>query len=147
FQVGPTLGVALSLPFTSAGGNRATQQATALMVDAARRQREATRTTLQATLAAARDRYDTARERLAVFDAALLRGAREERESALSAYRTGELSLLELLDFERALTRTEIVRLESRIAAMDAYADLIAGAAGEPTDLPAPVTLDGEGTE
>src|SRR5690606_35789413 len=28
FQVGPTLGVAISLPFTSAGGNRATREVT-----------------------------------------------------------------------------------------------------------------------
>ena len=134
FDVGPTLGIAVSLPFTAGGANRATREAAALAAEAARQQRRATVADVQSDLAAARDRYEAARARLAVFDAALLRGAREERESALSAYRTGELSLLELLDFERALTRTEIVRLQSRIEAAEAYADLIAGAAGERTE-------------
>ena len=134
FDVGPILGFAVSLPFTAGGANRATREAAALTAEAARQQRRATVAAVQSDLTAARDRYEAARGRLAIFDAALLRGAREERESALSAYRTGELSLLELLDFERALTRTEIVRLQSRIEAAEAYADLIAGAAGERTE-------------
>ena len=146
FRVGPTLGIAVSLPFTARGANRAAREAASLTADAARRQHQATLATVQVELAAARERYETARERLAVFDAALLRGAREERESALAAYRTGELSLLELLDFERALTRTEITRLRSRIEAADAYAGLLAGAADGMDDL-APVTLHEEGTE
>lgn len=135
FRVGPTLGFAVSLPFTSAGANRAAREAADLTAEAAHRRHEATLAAVRVHLASARDRYETARERLAVFDTALLEGAREERESALSAYRTGELSLLELLDFERALTRTEITRLGSRIEAADAYADLVAGALGDLTDL------------
>jgi cobalt-zinc-cadmium efflux system outer membrane protein len=146
-HVGPTLGFAVSLPFTSAGANRATRDAADLSVEAARRQQEATLAAVRAELAAARDRYEAAIERLAGFDAALLRGAREERESALSAYRTGELSLLELIDFERALTRTEIVRLRSRIEAADAYADLIAGASDDSTEPPATLTSSTGGAE
>ena len=45
----------------------------------------------------------------------------------MPADRNGELSLLELLDFERALTRAETDRLRSRIAAVDALTDLLAG--------------------
>ena len=48
----------------------------------------------------------------------------EERESALAAYRTGSLSLLELIDFERALSRAEIERIRALIDAADALADL-----------------------
>ncbi|HCT57123.1 MAG TPA: hypothetical protein DGD08_07905, partial [Gemmatimonas aurantiaca] len=73
----------------------------------------------------ARERYSAARERLDAFDAALLRGARDERESALAAYRTGSLSLLELLDFERALSRAEIERIRALVDAADAWADLL----------------------
>ena len=72
-------------------------------------------TAVRARIAAAAERYAAARERLAVFDAALLRGAREERESALASYRTRGLSLLELLDFERALARAEIDRVRAGI--------------------------------
>ena len=80
------------------------------------------------------DRYDAARTRIASFDAALLRGARDERESALGAYRSGELSLLELLDFERALARAEIERLRNRIDAADALADLLGADDRDVTD-------------
>jgi outer membrane protein TolC len=68
------------------------------------------------------------------MDAALLRGAREERESALAAYRTGSVSLLELLDFERALARAEIERVHALLEAVDAWADLM-GAPG-PSEAP-----------
>ena len=50
---------------------------------------------------------------------------RQERESALAAYRTGSLSLLELLDFERALSRAEIERIRALVDAADAWADLL----------------------
>lgn len=126
--VGPVLGASISLPFTAAGANRARAGAAAGDVTAATAERRATLTALRATLLAARDRYEAARARIAVYDAALLRGAREERESALAAYRSGQLSLIELLDFERALARAEVERLRNRIEAADALADLLTGA-------------------
>src|SRR5690606_27452048 len=85
FDVGPILGFAVSLPFTAGGAKRATREAAALTAGAARQQRRATVAAVQSDLTAARERYEAARGRLAIFDAALLRGAREERESALSA--------------------------------------------------------------
>jgi outer membrane protein TolC len=76
-------------------------------------------------LAAVRLEYDAARTRLASYDAALLVAAEEERQSALAAYRAGDLSLLELLDFERALARTTIDRWRSWLRAATAYAALL----------------------
>ena len=136
FSTGPTIGATVSLPFTA---RRGIQTATTLAdreIAAAETRRRASVTRVRAQLSAARRRYEAARERLALFDAALLRGAREERESALSAYRGGQLSLIELLDFERALARAELSRLRSRMDAADALADLIAGAAGDEEDSP-----------
>ena len=63
-----------------------------------------------------------------MYDAAALQGARDEREAALAAYRSGGLSLLELLDFERALSRAEITRLQTLTEAADALAVLQGGA-------------------
>ena len=54
------------------------------------------------------------------------------REAALASFRTGELSLIELLDFERALARAETERLRSLLDAADALADLFAAGTGGP---------------
>lgn len=124
YPVGPVAGATVSLPFTARAGNEARAAAATSDVVAATAERRATLAALRARLLAARDRYDAARARIASFDAALLRGARDERESALGAYRSGELSLLELLDFERALARAETERLRNRIDAADALAAL-----------------------
>jgi outer membrane protein TolC len=122
---GPSLGFSMTLPFTAARGNR-------LAVGAAEQRIVSVGTTQFATLAEVRGRlqaglarYAEARLRLETMDAALLRGAREERESALAAYRTGSVSLLELLDFERALARAEIERVHAVLEAADAWADLM----------------------
>ncbi|MGH7720331.1 MAG: TolC family protein [Gemmatimonadaceae bacterium] len=129
--VGPTIGASVSLPFTARRGNQAAITAADRGIAAAEASRQAAIASVRAESTAAYQRYEAARERLLLFDAALLRGAREERESALAAYRSGELSLVELLDFERALARAEIARLRSRMDAADALADLIAGATDE----------------
>jgi outer membrane protein TolC len=131
---GPSLGFSMTLPFTAARGNR-------LAVGAAEQRIVSVGTTQFATLAEVRGRlqaglarYAEARLRLETMDAALLRGAREERESALAAYRTGSVSLLELLDFERALARAEIERVHAVLEAADAWADLMG--ATEPSAAP-----------
>lgn len=129
---GPSFGVTMSLPFTAAQRNRLTAAAAAQSVTTARLARDAALSEARGRLDAARERYSAARERLETFDAALLRGARDERESALQAYRTGSLSLLELLDFERALSRAEIERTRALIDAADAWADL--QGANEPSE-------------
>jgi outer membrane protein TolC len=126
---GPTLGGSVTLPSTARQGNRAALAAGDARVAAAEAERTATLATLRGTLLAARERYEAARARLALFDAALLRGARQEREAALAAYSAGDLSLLELLDFERALSRAEIQRVQARVDAADALADLYSAAA------------------
>lgn len=130
FSIGPTAGASVSLPFTARRANRALLASAESEVNAAEARRYAALAAVRSKLAAAHERYEAARERFRLFDAALLQGARAERESALAAYRSGELSLLELLDFERALARAEIARIRSRIDAADAFADLIAGAGG-----------------
>lgn len=128
--IGPLLGVSVTLPFTAAGANRAAALAGEREVALAEAVRSNEIARLRSQISVARTRYESARERLAVYDGGLLRGAREERESALAAYRNGDLSLLELLDFERALARAEIERVRARAEAVAAYADLMLAAAG-----------------
>jgi outer membrane protein TolC len=41
-----------------------------------------------------------------------------------------------LIDFERALSRAEIERIQARVDAADALADLYAAAAGSPIESP-----------
>lgn len=133
-EFGPVIGASVTLPFTARRANEASLQAAEREIAAATARRDAVAAAVRSELAGSLARYEAARERLAVYDAALLRGAREERESALAAYRTGELSLIELLDFERALARAEIERLQAQADAADALADLFSGAAGADPD-------------
>ncbi len=128
FDVGPSIALSFALPFTAPGAAGGQIEAAARDLDAAHATRRAEVAKARAELGAARDRYETARRRLAVYDAAALRGARDEREAALAAYRSGGLSLLELLDFERALSRAEITRLQTLTEAADALAVLQGGA-------------------
>jgi cobalt-zinc-cadmium efflux system outer membrane protein len=136
FAVGPTVGFSVTLPFTARRASEAAAEAAERAVAAARAELAAARAGVRADLIAARTRYEAARERLGVFDAALLRGVRQEREGALAAYRSGDLSLIELLDFERALARAEVEQTRAHIAAIFALAELISGAAGAPVDVP-----------
>ena len=145
FTTGPTIGASVSLPFTARRANQATRAVAEREIGAAEAERDAAIALLRNDLTAAYLRYEASRERLTLFDAALLQGAREERESALAAYRSGELSLIELLDFERALARAEIARLRSRMEAAGALADLIAGAAGQSAGFHTEFTLPLEG--
>jgi len=123
--LGPSFGMTVSLPFTATRSNQLALAAASQGISTAGVAREAALAEARARIEAARERYSAARERLDAFDAALLRGARDERESALAAYRTGSLSLLELLDFERALSRAEIERIRALVDAADAWADLL----------------------
>lgn len=127
FDVGPSIALSIALPFTAPAAAGGQIEAAARDLDAAHATRHAEIARARAELGAARDRYETARRRLAVYDAAALQGARDEREAALAAYRSGGLSLLELLDFERALSRAEIARLQTLTEAADAFAELQGG--------------------
>jgi cobalt-zinc-cadmium efflux system outer membrane protein len=126
FTVGPSIGAAISLPFTAAGSTRLLAAAAERDLDAAVAQQRAALARLRTGLTLARDRYEAARLRLAAFDQALLTGAREEREGALAEFRSGQLSLLELLDFERALGRAATERMRAYLDGTDALADLYA---------------------
>lgn len=128
--VGATLGGSVTLPSTARRANAAALASAEAEIAAALAELDAAVATVRAELAGAMERYEAARIRLSAFDAALLRGAREEREAALAAFRAGDLSLVELLDFERALARAETERLRSAVDAADALADLHAAGAG-----------------
>ncbi|MEQ1854939.1 MAG: TolC family protein [Longimicrobiales bacterium] len=128
---GPVLGFSMTLPFTARRANRSATDAADLEIAAARASQASTLAHVRSQLAAAHAEYEAARERLAVFDVALLIGAQAEREGALAAFGSGDMSLVELLDFERALSRAEIDRLRSHADAATAYADLISAANGE----------------
>jgi outer membrane protein TolC len=124
-RVGPTLGLSIGLPFTAHGANKARMAAADGDVTATEAELRADFLAVRGEIAAAAARYAAARERLGIFDRMLLVGAREERETALAAYRNGELSLIELLDFERALARAETDQWRARMAAIAALADLL----------------------
>jgi cobalt-zinc-cadmium efflux system outer membrane protein len=124
FTVGPSLRASISLPLAVNRSNRAQQAAGDLRIALAETERIAFLAHLRTELLLARDRYAAAVERLQVYDGALLTGAREERQSALSAYRNGDLTLLELLDFERALSRAETERIRAAIDVTASYAEI-----------------------
>lgn len=126
FTFGPVFGATVSLPFTARRANEASLIAAEQGIVTAQAERTATLISLRAELAGAIARYQAARERWASYSGALLRGAREEREAALASYRGGELTLLELIDFERALAQAEMDRIHAAIDASDALANLVA---------------------
>lgn len=125
---GPVMGFSVSLPFTARGSNRSAREAAQLEESAADEGLRTVRVRLRADLLAARTRYEAALEQANVFDPALLQAARAEREGALAAYRTGQLSLTELLDFERGLSSAESARIQSEISVAEALADLVTAA-------------------
>ncbi|MBK8006704.1 MAG: TolC family protein [Gemmatimonadetes bacterium] len=132
FQVGPALTASVSLPFAVRGSTRAQAAASGLAIRVAEARRAAEVVRLRTALLLARDRYDAARTQAEVYDAALLTGAREEREAALASFRAGELPLIELLDFERALAQAETSRRRAAMDATAAWADLLTTLAGAP---------------
>ena len=127
--IGPIVSAQVSLPFTARRSNTAQDQAAVSVVRAAEARRDATIAGLVGRLRTALTRYDAARARYDGYDSALLRGARDEREAALSAYQAGELSLVELLDFERALARAELDRILAQIEAAESLNELYAAGA------------------
>jgi outer membrane protein TolC len=137
--LGPVVAAGISLPFTARAANRAAEAAADERTSAAVVARTATMAATRTRLAVSRARYESARRRFASFDAALLRGAREEREGALAAYRANDLSLIELLDFERALSRVEIDRTQALLDALTSLADLLSGASSSDATLPSPI--------
>lgn len=132
-RYGATLGASVPLPFTARRANEAASAAAEREVAAAQAEQRAAVASARARIASAVERYEAAREQIALYDSALLQAARAEREGALAAYRAGDLTLIELLDFERALARAEIDRLRSRMTAAEALAALYVDVAGTTT--------------
>lgn len=132
-RLGPTAAFGMTLPWSAGMANRAASAAADADVAAALASQSAVTALTRGALASARARYESDRARLASYDAALLLASREERVSALAAYRTGDLSLLELLDFERALAQAEIGRLRALLDGYSALTALLSGAVGEET--------------
>ncbi len=124
YSFGPALTFSTTLPFTARKTNEARTQAADLELGAEEAEQRSHVASLRIAISVAHERYEAARNRLSVYEAALLRGAREERESALASFRSGELSLTELLDFERALARAEVDRIRARISAAEALGDV-----------------------
>lgn len=125
FTVGPSLAVSMPLPFSAARSTRNIRDAADRSVDAMAADTAALRAGLAAERQAALERLSAARERSAVFSRAVLVAAEGERQAALAGFRNGVITLLELIDFERALSRAELDRLRALLAASDASADLV----------------------
>jgi hypothetical protein len=125
--LGPVAGIAVSLPFTARGANRAAVGAAAATTGAAEARLTAVRARERGVIEATARRYRTALERVALFETGLLTAARVERATALDAYAAGEISLLEFLDFERAATQVEVDRLRALMDTTNAWADLWLG--------------------
>jgi outer membrane protein TolC len=119
--LGPALGGSVSLPFTNRTSVRSGVEAARLDTDAATSQARATLAVLRADIAAALEQIEATARRIAGVDQQLIAAAREERQAALVAYANGALSLVELLDFERSLSRAEIQLLQSYDAAIEAW--------------------------
>ena len=134
YSLGPAVAFTTTLPFTAGRANRARTQAADLDLRAQQAEERHVLASTRARVSIASQRYESARKRISVYETALLRGARDERESALASFRSGELSLIELLDFERALSRAEIDRVKARIEAADALADLFSALASDDTE-------------
>lgn len=125
YTIGPALRLGVSLPFLVSRSNRNVELAAAGAIQQGAAEDSARVQRVRAALTQAQSRLDAAAEQVRLFDAALLSGARSEREAVLASYRTGSVSLLELLDFERALARAEIEHVRALLVAHDAWADLL----------------------
>lgn len=129
-RFGLTAGFSMALPFTAAASSRARVATADREVTLARVRRDASAELLLTALVQARERFELARLQLTTFDSALLQGLREEREAALAAYRTGGMSLMELLDFERAMAQADVSRLRAQLDAHDALYEYLVLALG-----------------
>jgi outer membrane protein TolC len=123
--IGPSVGISMTLPFTAARASERSLAAEREAATGAAIATESARSMARARIEIDVERFQSGVSRLESFDNAILVGAREERESALSSFRNGDLTLSELLDFERALSDAEIARLRALIETFDAWADLV----------------------
>lgn len=121
WSVGPSLGVRFNVP-APFGGGRLLADAAAADIAAVRARLDLATIRSAAVERIARGEVTAARERLELLSRAVLDGAPEEREAALTALRSGRISLIELLDFERALSRAAMERIDAMVDAAAALA-------------------------
>jgi cobalt-zinc-cadmium efflux system outer membrane protein len=142
-SLGIVAGVSMPLMVTARPASAARVAVAEREIAVARADQQAAEAQLAATVARAVDRYDAARLQISAYDVALLQGAREEREAALAAYRNGSLTLIELLDFERALAQAEVARIRGQIEAADALLEFISASLGTDDILRKPLSSGG----
>jgi outer membrane protein TolC len=104
---GPALGLGIALPFSLSGGYAREREVVRLRREADQAGLAADSSAYAVARAQARQAGESARARVRLYDDALLAGAADEREGAVAGFRTGTVSLLELIDFERSLAEAE----------------------------------------
>jgi outer membrane protein TolC len=119
--IGPAIGLSVSLPSTNRRMVLAGIEAAQIDSAASEAHTRATASLLRAEISAALSQIEATGRRIAGVDQQLINAAREEREAALTAYVTGDMTLIELLDFERSLSRAEVQLLQSYDAAIEAW--------------------------
>jgi outer membrane protein TolC len=134
YTIGPVLTGSLTLPIPQRAAREAREAAAVLDTMVMTRSYSAVMQGIAAEHRSASLRFEAARARYEGIDTRLLNAAREERESAIAAYATGEMSLVELIDFERAIARAETQRLRSYLDLIDAWSDAWTAAAFGQTD-------------
>ncbi|MBX9928852.1 MAG: hypothetical protein K2X99_08060, partial [Gemmatimonadaceae bacterium] len=122
---GLLLGLSTTLPFTAARANALAGEAMDADVVAAATAVGAAVARRRQGLDALYERYLAARARLSAIDGVLQVAADAERDAALAEFRSGALTLLELLDLERALLAVELERSEALRAAAASRAALL----------------------
>lgn len=112
-STGVIVGISSTLPFTARRASGLAAQAEDAEIVAAEAGLSAAAGRTRPALDALRARLAVAISRLDAIDGVVLVAAESEREAALAEFRAGSLSLLELLDFERALLRVELERSDA----------------------------------
>jgi cobalt-zinc-cadmium efflux system outer membrane protein len=135
-SAGLIVGFSATLPFTASRANRSAAEAARLGLDAAQHGLAEVRRRVSIDVSQQVVRYEAARARIAALDGVLLVAAEQERETALAHYRAGTLTLLELLDFERALLRVELDRANAIRDAASVRAALLGGSIISTPEMP-----------
>ena len=128
---GPAIGASLTLPQFYRRVTDAAVQIAQVDSAAAAAGNAALLRSLQAAVSMTRSQLQAIGARISGVDQQLIAAAREERQAALIAYANGQLTLTELLDFERSLSRAEIQLLESYDSAVEAWYELNRQLAGD----------------
>ncbi len=135
-SVGLLFGISSTLPFTARRSNTLASDASDAEVRAAEIEAGAAVSGVRPALESLRERHAVALSRLDAIDGAVLVAAQSEREAALAEFRAGSLTLLELLDLERALLRVELERADALREAASLRASLFGVAPHESGDRP-----------